>query len=166
MINKIFKVGYVLEYSGKRPVYVFCKYDGKRLSLSGVIGPKRNGDAYGSCGQIKDYLDIIDHFCGEWDKSSCDFLADIWNRYHLNDMHAGTIAQENCIDDYLKKWGDRYDYNLACEILEASGLLYDDGYKYGSAWLFRPVPQTAIKWLEALPDDTDKLLSVAPVWAK
>ena len=68
--------------------------------------------------------------------------------------------------NYLKKWGDRYDYNLACEILEASGLLYDDGYKYGSAWLFRPVPQTAIKWLEALPDDTDKLLSVAPVWAK
>lgn len=37
-------------------VYCKIKYDGKSLSISGVEGPKANGNCRGSCGQIQDEL--------------------------------------------------------------------------------------------------------------
>ena len=37
----------------ERPVNSFCKieYQDGQLSITGVIGPKSNGDPWGSCGQ-------------------------------------------------------------------------------------------------------------------
>ncbi len=80
--------------SSTAPVPVFCKIeftDGK-LSISGVEGPKRNGDAWGSCGQI----DITGegHKPAEgWTAEQVARLAQVWKDHHLNDMRAGCEHQ-------------------------------------------------------------------------
>ena len=89
---------------GSRPDVgrTFChiKWTGERLSISGVEGPKANGDARGSCGQI------LDHLVTGWDGEPCawtfeagwsaELLAEfvrVWERWHLNDMRAGCEHQ-------------------------------------------------------------------------
>lgn len=75
-------------------------------------------------------------------------IMDLWEKYHLNDMNAGTPEQEAAI----KVWeaeGNKYDYTAVCEYLKSIGLyeitIEKDGYilpyKYGSAWLYRPIPE-------------------------
>lgn len=56
--------------------------DGGNLSLTGVVGPWTNGDAAGSCGQC---IDDVRPFNAR--------LADVWERWHLNDMRAGCEHQ-------------------------------------------------------------------------
>jgi len=65
-----------------------------RLSISGVVGPRSNGDAWGSCGQISDTIrEAIN--AGEFKANDAqgwtvpDVLAFLylWDQYHLNDMH-------------------------------------------------------------------------------
>ena len=62
-----------------------------------------------------------------------------WKLYHLNDMHAGTIAQEKALENF-----DSTDYNDRCAYLESVCLLYDSGYRYGSKWLKREIPKYVI----------------------
>lgn len=59
----------------------------------------------------------------------------LWKLYHLNDLHAGTIAQE----ELLKKYGI-YNYEEACDLLKKHNLYEDNGYRYGSGWLYREIP--------------------------
>lgn len=76
-------------------------------------------------------------------------VQSIWNRWHLNDLRAGTPKQE----EFIREWklSHRYDYTKACEALEEAGLLYDNGYKYGSSWLKEELPTEVIKYLFSLP---------------
>jgi len=39
---------------------------------------------------------------------------------------------------------DTGDYTRRCDLLHRIGLLYDNGYKYGSAWLVEPLPDDII----------------------
>lgn len=78
-------------------------------------------------------------------------MVAIWKRYHLNDLKAGTPAQEFAIDDWQKHNGNKYDYTLACEYLQSIGLFtvpdprnYLKCYRYGHAWLKEEIPE-AIK---------------------
>ena len=78
-------------------------------------------------------------------------LKEIWEKYHLNDLNAGTEKQSNCLDEYKKvnpEW--RYEYTAACTILEEVDLLEDSGYKYGSKWLVRPIPETIVEEIKEL----------------
>ena len=59
----------------------------------------------------------------------------LWNLYHLNDLHAGTIAQEKLLKEY-----GIHDYKEACDLLEKHNLYEDNGYRYGSDWLYREIP--------------------------
>jgi hypothetical protein len=68
-----------------------------------------------------------------------------WKLYHLNDMHAGTVKQEQALDDAKKSGVKIYSYDDSCKYLESIGLLEDDGYKYGSAWLYRQIPDDDYK---------------------
>lgn len=105
---------------GGRRVQLFCKIECKdgRLSISGVEGPKQNGDAWGSCGQIHGgyaHRDPADddartyrltrpedmNFGPDWSAAMwLDFL-DVWKRWHLNDMRAG------CEHQRAAGWGTR-----------------------------------------------------------
>lgn len=78
---------------------VFCKInlsnDG-RLSITGVEGPKSNGDCRGSCGQIVMSLgaNTVEPAPG-WDRDKIARFLEIWDRWHLNDMRAGCEHQRD-----------------------------------------------------------------------
>ncbi len=72
-------------------VSVFCKIklDAKgRLSITGVEGPKRNGDCYGGAGQIIMHDWDILALAEGWTPEMVSQFRDTWERWHLNDMRA------------------------------------------------------------------------------
>lgn len=65
----------------------FCKieYEDGRLSISGVIGPRANGNCAGSAGQC--YDDIAKgHPAQDWDREKLKKFIGIWKTWHLNDL--------------------------------------------------------------------------------
>lgn len=78
--------------------FATIEWDGKKLSLTGVIGPLANGDARGSCGQIdatlRDYSER-DELRAAPNLATEDVsrLLEVWDRWHLNDMRAGCEHQ-------------------------------------------------------------------------
>lgn len=128
---------------------------GMELSLSGVEGPMRSGNCKGSCGQIVDHLQI-DRYASGWDRSTVTRLVEVWDRWHLNRMRAGTPAQQR----FLEAHRDEYPgypishYDWAKAALTRAGLQPDDGYSYGSKWLSEEVPDDVVQWLHDLPEPT------------
>lgn len=153
-------------------MFAKIEYTDGKLSISGAIGPKRNGDAYGSCGQFimcfKEYdwrghttlADIAPN--KNWTPELVKEFFDIWGRWHLNDMRAGSPDQEeflrnNPINDALDH------YTKACKALADAGLNPDPNYgnyKYGSQWLKEPVPDEILQKLMNLPTN----LPYSPAW--
>jgi hypothetical protein len=71
-------------------------------------------------------------------------LCCVWERYHLNDMRAGTASQEKA----LKTWRDSPQYNGTMPertVLIVMGLEPDRGYSWGSAWLLKQIPFTLLE---------------------
>lgn len=172
-MKKTIRIGTLPDYD-KRPLDVFAKIEfdscGK-LSISGVIGPKRNGDCAGSCGQFIMSFKEYDHrghctlsditAAPGWDAETIRRFFDTWDRWRLNDMKAGSKAQE----DYLRAHPvvavyPESHYEKASKALADAGLNPDaDGYKYGHAWKREEVPADVLEFLHSLPD-TDK----QPAW--
>ena len=75
------------------------------------------------------------------------FLVEM-EKYHLNDHHPGTPEQEKCIQKHQEavEAHEHYvdHYTACCETLKEYGLYEVDldgkPYKYGHAWLYRPIP--------------------------
>lgn len=83
-------------------VFVAVEWDGARLSLSGVEGPLRNGDARGGAGQITEALDRITELGEGWGSHvTVVRLRQLWERWHLNDMRPG------CEHQRADGWGER-----------------------------------------------------------
>jgi len=85
-------------------------------------------------------------------------LCDIWDRYHLNGLKAGTRAQLH----YLESVPNAKGYDEIKAALGFAGLDPDRNtapdsppYSYGSAWLFEPVPAEILAELAALLDRLD-----------
>jgi hypothetical protein len=72
--------------------YVKVEYTGGRLSITGVEGPKSNGDCAGGCGQIEMSLDGV-KFREGWPADRVARLLALWREWHLNDMQAGCAHQ-------------------------------------------------------------------------
>lgn len=93
-------------------------------------------------------------------------IYDLWEKYHLNTLHAGTPAQEKALkeavaDGKLAGCGIN-NYGASCAYLHSIGLLEDkefmvekDGepkpYKYGTGWIAQEIP----------PEDLEICLSLA-----
>ena len=151
---------------------VYCKIeyseDG-RLSITGVEGPLPSGNCLGACGQIDMDLKaryFIGHCAAGWDVVKIAKLLDVWDRWHLNDMHAGTPEQEQLIRDFRKmEAGKNASYEAVKGYLSSVQRLMSvhpqtgQPYVYGTGWLFEAVPDDVLEWLMALPD-ADK----APAW--
>ena len=74
-------------------------------------------------------------------------LHRLWKNWHLNDLHAGTVKQESA----LKESGKQFEsYEDRCKYLESINLLNDDGYVYGSSWLYREIPEDDLKEIISL----------------
>lgn len=73
----------------------------------------------------------------------------LWKQYHLNDMHAGTVRQEEALDA-AGLTGYANNYRKCCDYLESIGLLVDDGYKFGTGWLKRDIPAEDLEEIKKL----------------
>ena len=76
-------------------------------------------------------------------------IYDLWKKYHLNDMHAGTPKQEAALAAHFPK-GKYIDYMDKVKYLESIGLYEDDGYRYGSSWLYERIPDDALNRIKKL----------------
>ena len=153
--------------------FVRVKFDGERLSITGVDGPLANGDCRGSCGLSPGPLTDFDReSTPPWCEDSRSRLAAIWDRWHLNDMRAGCEHQrawgwdKRPIDPSkpLHAYGNFIEgnrgstWNMLVWVSRdehPEGLLCEPcpecGYKYGSAWLMEKVPAGIIDELDAMP---------------
>ena len=147
------------------------------LSISGVEGPMANGDCRGSCGQILKSLERLERLGSSWDQGMVYKLKDLWERWHLNDMRSGCIHQtaegwaKRPIDPSkpLRAYGKHFEgqksssWNMLTWVSKSEhpeGLLSEPcpacGYRFGSAWLYEPVPEDVLEWLESLPSAESK----------
>lgn len=154
---------------------VFCKivFSGGCLSISGVEGPKRNGDAKGSCGQINMHPWDLHKFAPGWDATLVDQFLAVWDRWHLNDMRPGCEHQraegwdKRPIDPAkpLQSYGKHFQGQRSCPWNMLGWLTREDhpdgllsvpcptcGYKYGSRWMKEDVPEDVLQFLAGLPD--------------
>lgn len=169
MINfiKTVRLGAV-DIGTKVPASVFCaiKFEDGRLSITGVEGPLSSGNCRGSCGQIVMHLkdagrDAWADFAPGWDACKVSLFLIAWDRWHLNDMKAGSPAQEAWLEDNpVSAVYPESHYKKACSALAAAGLHPDaDGYLYGSAWKREEVPAEVLDFLRNLPATDRK-----PAW--
>ncbi len=147
-LDKTFRPCTVKQGGRWASVYIRARFDGMRLSISGVVGPLPSGGALGSCGQIDETLRNWEHdsirFCEDWSANSFLLLLDLWQVYHLNDMKAG------CKHQRALGWRWITHPSTPCPVC---------GYKLGSAWLYEDVPSWALDLLEGMPE-SDKV----PAW--
>jgi len=118
---------------------VFCKivYNNKgNLSITGVVGPFKSGNAYGSCGQINGMVIDNPNTKEGWTPELIAEFYKIWQLWHLNDMQAG------CEHQRAKGWNkDGYDKHPAepCPVCD---------YRYGSSWLRKEIPYRVVLFLK------------------
>ncbi len=111
-MQKTMRIGTV-KVSGngvRSDLFIKAEIEDGKLSISGVIGPKSNGDARGGCGQIcmefahrnpqdndgrttKPIKPEEIEFAAGWTADRWLDLLDIWEAWHLNDMQAGCVHQ-------------------------------------------------------------------------
>lgn len=155
-------------------VYIKMEYKQKNndpkklcLSISGVIGPKSNGDCAGACGQMID--SVLDYDFINWktgfNLETYQKFISIWKRWHLNDLNPGCEHQraENWGNKKVIIDGEEKITNWLTQEEHPEGVLSKPcpvcGYKYGSAWLFEEVPAEVIDWLQSLPST-----QLTPAW--
>lgn len=118
------------------------------LSMSGNIWNSKHSDIV-SGGQNLDEIQKLFP-----DNKELKRLIDIWRKYHLNDLHAGTKKQSEALEKWKKeKQIKSYDYDLAVAHLKSIGLYEDKGYKYGNGWLYQPLPESVITEIKELSAD-------------
>lgn len=140
-MHNIVKLGKVA-YTGTRKinaVEIEVTIKDGRLSMVGGIWNSSRTD-YVTCGQ--NYDEIRKMFPRN---AKVRRMVEIWERWHLNDMRAGTPRQE----EYLRTLTPRpRGYEATCQALTDAGLLVDDGYRYGSRWLTEALPAEVIAEVE------------------
>lgn len=115
MMKKVINPCMCEVYGGKARGFVKIEYENDRLSLCGVIGPMRNGNAKGSCGQCTDEIRRGEPIEG-WSREMLDKLCQIWERWHLNDMRAYCKHQKELgWDELAGKKVTLYNYRLTRE---------------------------------------------------
>ena len=67
----------------------------------------------------------------------------IWDEWHLNNFTPGTKRQMEALEEPL-------DYDSAVKRLKEIGLYDNNGYKYGQAWLIKPLPDEVIARLKVI----------------
>lgn len=105
-------------YKEERPYPAFAKvlYDGKRLSITGVVGPRNNGDCWGSAGQCVDSIKNGIVNAPDWDSEMLKKFCEIWEHHHLNDMRPYCPHQKELGWDKLAhKDVEIYHYRLTTD---------------------------------------------------
>lgn len=122
--------------------------EGLRFSMCAEIWNPRETNLY-TVGQCVD--EVAAYFPND---EKAQRMVEIWKRWHLNDMKAGSAVQEQYLKDrpidqaeyaYPKSY-----YEVASEKLFEVGLNPDaDGYQYGHAWKFEQIPGDVIAEIQS-----------------
>lgn len=114
---------------------------GKELSICGTLYRKgvKTDAAILSAGQNLDDVLTLTQWQNPWTPDELVELHDIWKRWHLNDMRAGCEHQTKIVYE-SSRYGRRVNINGTTEANECPV-----GYKYGSAWLYEPLPDDVIE---------------------
>lgn len=163
--TKDFKRRFVLGRTSYGDLWITIEYQDGKLSITGVEGPKKNGDCKGSFGQCVDAAREINKK-----------FADIWKCWHLNNMRPGCEHQreegwnKRSIDPTkpLNSYGIHFNGQISPSLNMLAWISPDEhpdglltrpcsvcGYKYGSAWLHEKVPENILKYLSSFPDEDD-----------
>ncbi len=162
--TKISRIG--IDKESNADIFVKIKFIDYELSIVGVVGPNKGGSAEGSCGQIIDCLknDII--FNTSWNAELLKRFIKVWENYHCNNLQAGSKSQMKWIKEHTKQDSSIDYFTYYSEKLAEAGLNPDPDYfyegkpyRFGSAWLFKKVPESVIKFLKRLPNADKK-----PAW--
>lgn len=144
-----FKKTVLLGFTDLGSLTVAIDWDGQRLSITGSEGRDHGGQIIGSPWNFREYAT-------SYSAETVQQLRDIWEKWHLNDMQAGSPAQTAFLE--ANPVNSRDHYAAATEALKAAGLNPDPNYlhkgkpyKYGSAWLSVEVPAEALQYLHQLP---------------
>jgi hypothetical protein len=149
ILKKRLRVGMARRWCGPGAIFVTVELTSNelnghtRLSLTGQIGRHR----YGQIDPLHEKVDL-----SRRDMALADILRldVIWRDWHLNDMSAGCEHQRKA------GWGRR-KLTSGPKAGSYSGQAYPAeggcltkqcricGYKYGSAWIYRPLPREVMK---------------------
>lgn len=102
----------------KIPILAYAKieYTDGKLSIRGVVGPRSNGSCAGSAGQCVDEIREGTPV-GGWTPEMLEKFCDIWDRWHLNDMHPYCQHQKDLgWDSLATKKVTLYNYHLRAEV--------------------------------------------------
>lgn len=147
MVAMVKKIVFLTNNNQKVKIVAELRNDehGRReLSIVGEINTQTYGQCYDSIREL-----VENHGSGHRDKNEILKLLDIWDRWHLNAMRAGTPRQAAIIRPWLKRNPNK-DYTEQCDYLYRHGLLIENGYKYGTAWLYEPLPDDVITFISGL----------------
>lgn len=162
-MKKIVHIGIIRPQHARRGYSLFCSisFESGKLSITGVEGPLPSGNARGSCGQIVMSDWPVTAYAPGWSAGLVRKFRATWERWHLNDMKAGTPAQDAVLARRKAEYKGypQSHYDWALQVLAEEGLASDNGYRYGSKWLKEEVPQDVIDFLFSLPDADQK-----PAW--
>lgn len=118
-------------------------------------------DTCEACGAGLEY--VAEQMEGHPAEGAYKRLRALAKRWHLNGLKAGSRAQESVIASMRPAEYPESHYDKACRELGYLGLYADtrtnpdfnggNGYKYGSAWLYEPLPDTFEAELNAILAD-------------
>jgi hypothetical protein len=127
---------------------VNINFDGENLSITGDEGENHSGQIIMSQWDFQTYAE-------GHNAETVSKLRDIWEKWHLNDMQAGSPSQTAYLKAHPVNGIDHY--TQASAALKAAGLNPDPNYlhkgnpyKYGIAWLRVEVPAEVLQYLHDL----------------
>jgi hypothetical protein len=134
LINRV-TINFSIEYkNGNKTEPVF--------SASGDVWNSKNTDIVlgGQC------LDELNEYPLLKSNKTFQKILKFWHQYHLNDLNAGTPEQMKCINEHKAEINEEDGfYTKELNLLKKYGLdvveLNGKPYKYGTAWLYRPIPE-------------------------
>ena len=81
----------------------------------------------------------------------------LWKLYHLNDLHAGTVEQEEALREHFGypivrfvKYEDKVEYLKSINLYEVPHPDTGEPFQYGHGWLYREIPEEDVKIIESL----------------
>jgi len=127
------------------------------LSMSGSIWNLSRSDCT-QCGQMQDTIrDELNsgnlRLKSNISQDDMKKLLDIWDRWHLNGLKAGTTKQNELIEMHRDdpKYAEQDVFlDRPRAILKDFDADPDNGYSYGSAWLFEPLSDDVIDFVKEM----------------
>lgn len=117
------------------------KNDDKNRGLIFSVVGNIYGKGFGyQSGQCQDSINDILQGHKTW-----DIIYKMWKKWHLNDLRAGTKRQRKLLSKY-----EDISYDKQKEILSDNNLLEDDGFVYGTEWLFENIDEEDLLVIKGL----------------